>query len=439
MTTDATQAVMFHGRVPEDRDPGAEVMRTWRAVSLAVAGMRPRLPPVEYAVLLAVHGLVVSWTRLWDEVYVADVAIVAGVTTGDGQPDAKECGRRLRSLAQRGLIVYQPSKVKGRPSRVGMPAVTAAGTLVGGGQVTPPKPASNPAPSDGVRGGQAAPPNEENRGGQVTPLYTGGGREVPPPSEPPPTQAAIMVAVSGGGESPDTDQETPESPADDDRKSAVVALDVVATALPLGSRDRTLLTDAVLGALAAGWEPEVLGAHLTADVPGPIRRPLGFLTYRLGAEVLPEGPTACACTACCRHIARVKAEIRRQATAAEQAQRRHAATNPDDTAARNEQITSSLGPALHGRILAAADQAEYAARLAATAPNAPRPTPLAMRPGRARGLAAEVYAAHGHDMGRIRAYAEALPPGPAESAQDDTTTPTPAGHGPARLRRVEGA
>lgn len=176
------QGVMFHGRAPGDRGDGAEVMRTWRSVSLAAAGMRPRLPPVEYAVLLAVQALTASWTRLWDEVYVADVAIVAGMVTATGAGDAKECGRRLRSLAARGLISYEPSQVKGRPSRIGLatnpPAVPSAGT-VGGGSHGPPETGRERGFGGQRSGGSGGPPETGKWGGvRQPPLYgRGSGRK----------------------------------------------------------------------------------------------------------------------------------------------------------------------------------------------------------------------------------------------------------------------
>ncbi|WP_195905956.1 helix-turn-helix domain-containing protein [Parafrankia discariae] len=256
-------------------------------------------------------------------------------------------------------------------------------------------------------------------------------RELLPP-DPPLTQAAIMVGVPSSSGSPIYDQTI----GADDEIDAV--LGTLADTLPVSTADRAVLAGALRIALATpGWEPVTLADHLLAELPAVIRT-RGLMNHRLSPTVLPDSPAVCPCTACRRHVRQTEAEIRRQAAAAERARHRATAAT-DDTAARNQQITSSLGPALHGRILTAADQAEYAARLATTAPNAPRPTPLAMRPGRARGLAAEVYATHAHDLARIRAYAEALPPGPAESAQDDTTTPTPTGHAPTRLRRAEGA
>lgn len=108
------------------------VMAALRATMAAAAATRPRIPSVEHAVLAAVVARVTAAMRLWDDVYVRDIALAAGVVDAAGEPDAKETSRRLRALRDRGLVVYEPSSVRGRPSRIGLPAVT--GVVTSGGE-----------------------------------------------------------------------------------------------------------------------------------------------------------------------------------------------------------------------------------------------------------------------------------------------------------------
>jgi len=115
----------------------------------------------------------------------------------------------------------------------------------------------------------------------------------------------------------------------------------------------------------------------------------------------------CPCTACERHTALQEAEVRRQAAVLERARRREQAAGVGvDATTRTDTITEAIGPTLHGRIVAAAIAA----------------SPVHQRrqcsPARLRGIAAAVYADHGHDLEAIRAYALTLPPGPAETAPD---------------------
>ncbi|MCK9895235.1 hypothetical protein [Frankia sp. AgB32] len=432
-TVDPTaQGLMFHGRAPGDRDDGAEVMRTWRAVSLAAAGARPRLPPVEYAVLLAVQALTASWTRLWDEVYVADVAIVAGLMAADGTGDAKECGRRLRSLAGRGLVSYQPSRIKGRPSRIGLGTglpPTAVGATVRGGHTAPPKPNPDPDPAGNVRGGHLTPPNPGNRGGQVTPPLPGGVREeIPPPSADAGTgtQTGLLVAVPGGGESTSTTT-TDTTPADTTPDALTAAdvrlvLDAIAAVLPLPARGRALLAGPVRDALASGWDPVALGVHLAAGVrPADIRTTAeALMRYRLRLgdqtrpRVLPEGPAVCPCAPCRRHTAATETADRQAAARREQARaaERHqaVAAEADLATARHDAIDEELGPVLHGRIVQAAIEAHPILRT------------RTLSAERVRRLASQVYAEHDHDVARLRDYAQGLPV-PAETAPATQTTP----------------
>ncbi|WP_018504883.1 HNH endonuclease [Parafrankia discariae] len=106
------------------------VMAALRVTMAAAAAVRPRIPSVEHAVLAAVVARVTAAMRLWDDVYVADIAVAAGVVDAAGEPDTKETGRRLRALRDRGLVVYEPSSIRGRPSRLGL---HTAGTAMSGG------------------------------------------------------------------------------------------------------------------------------------------------------------------------------------------------------------------------------------------------------------------------------------------------------------------
>jgi hypothetical protein len=420
--------------VSAPRDQYADVGQSARAVMTKAC--RAGLSQGDWRVLTAVLHETLTWSRHVDVLSVARIGAVAGLAS-DGQIRAALV--RLRDL---GLIVYTAQR--GRPKagergrcQIGIPD---ANTLPMDVPVPPGAPAAAPenrrpvAADTPPASAEAKPltrrsgyPAENRRTGGATPekLFR---EEEPPPSPAPsaaPRQGALLVAVPGGGGSTSTTT-TDTDPADpDDAVPADVrtVLDAIAAALPLPDRGRALLAARIRPALAAGWDPAVLGAHLPAGVREITTTTAALMLHRL--SVLPESPAVCPCGPCRRHTAAVEAEIRREADrlararAAEQHQA--AAGDAAAAAARHDALDDALGAVLHGRIVAAAVGAN----------------PVHQRsrrsPALVRSLAANVYADHGHDIARIRSYAESLPPGPAESGPvtDSDGLPLPAGPSPA--------
>ncbi len=192
-----------------------------------------------------------------------------------------------------------------------------------------------------------------------------------------------------------------------------VVLDAIAATLPLPDRGRALLAGPVRGALAAGWQPGVLGAHLVDRVTTITTTTEALMRYRL--RVLPETPAVCPCAACRRHVAAAEAAVRQDADrrARDRAAEHHqaAVVDAEAVAARHDALDADLGPVLHGRIV----QAALAAR--------PILRSRQLSAARIRTLAASVYTDHGHDSAAIRAYAEGLPPAPSETTTATQTAP----------------
>lgn len=426
------------------RDQFAEVGRSTRAVMEAAAKATPPLKTAEWRVLTAVMHETSTWSRHTDVLSVARIGTLAGLSS-----DAL-IRSTLGSLRDRGLVVYQAQR--GRPRagergrcRIGIPDVNVLPLPAGEPAQPTAQPAENrhpgvadnwPVPTEAKappRGGGYSPENR-HPGVAAPEKYSREEELLPSPAAL--TQAAIMVGVPSSSGSPKHDQTN--GPGDD----VDAVLDALAGTLPVSTGDRAALAGSLRAALDTdGWDPDTLAGHLLAELPAVIRT-RGLMTHRLSPTVLPDSPAVCSCSACRRHVTRTEAEIRRQAAAAERARQRAAAT-VDDTAERNRQTTEALGAELHGRIVAAADAAEYAAqcaaRIASNGPTAPRPQRRLMTPGRARGLAAQVYAEHHHDLDAIRAYAGSLPAGPTETTAADGPSLTGAGGPIVRLRRAQGA
>jgi hypothetical protein len=414
--------------VTAPRDRYDEVGRSTRAVLDAACTAADPLSAAEWRVLSAVLRETATWSRHVDTLSVDRISTLSGIASD------RLVRTSLGALRDRGLIVYEARR--GRPRvgergrcRIGIPDVNALPLAASEPVAVPAQrtkkrhagvPDTEPVAAAGypARRGAGYPAEKRHPG---VPLPEGFSREEePPPSAEPPeplTQSAILVAVPGGGgtSTPDASDVGAAVPA-----GVAEVLNTVAGALPLGSRDRALLADGVGVALVGGWEPEVLAAHLVADLPGPVRRPRGLLTHRLSGEVLPDGPAVCGCSACRRHVAHVDAEIRRQAAAMDHARQR-ATAREHDARQRYDDLTSALGAALHGRIVTAELTRERAAGPATPDQrvHVVRPTPA-----RVRGLVSAVYADHGHDIDVIRAYAQTLPPGPSEMPAGATPTPT---------------
>jgi hypothetical protein len=71
------------------------------------------LTPSEWKLVAAILYHVASWSRVEDSVSVSHLASISGVS-----PDYAR--KALKKLAQRGVILWEPSRGRGRPSRVGL-------------------------------------------------------------------------------------------------------------------------------------------------------------------------------------------------------------------------------------------------------------------------------------------------------------------------------
>jgi hypothetical protein len=200
------------------------------------------------------------------------------------------------------------------------------------------------------------------------------------------------VAIGGGG------------PIDDDHAGSAdvrQVLDAVTRMVGAGRRTGMVIRSRIIELLGEGYRPGEITRHVEtrttrARTTGTIANPAGLLAHVL-ADVPP--------SAAARHAA---IEHERTAAAAEQAAQRDAATTSDAAAARSrhERVTAALGTVLHARLITA----ELArSRLVCS------PDTLRTSPDRVRRWATDVYERHGWDLDAIRAYAESLPPGPAES------------------------
>ncbi len=111
-----------NGRRP--RDSYRDVGESTRAVLQAAATAEPPLRPREWRVLSAVLQVTATWSRLQDRVTHEQLAPLCGL---DKPTDRRDLARELRSLATRGLIVYEPGVSlpgeRRRPSTVGLPPV----------------------------------------------------------------------------------------------------------------------------------------------------------------------------------------------------------------------------------------------------------------------------------------------------------------------------
>lgn len=230
--------------------------------------------------------------------------------------------------------------------------------------------------------------------------------------------ADLPETAGGGGESISPNSTTPQT----ETTAAGVVLDTIAAGLPLRPADRPALAGPIDDAVTAGWEPQVLAAHLLSDPPAKVGTPGGWLAYRLtgthkatGAPVLPESPAVCACTACRRHVRQTELEIRRQAAELDRARQRDAnQAGDDDGRRRYDVIAEGIGPVLHQRIVAAEldtirRSGPYGAKIALG---------WARSPERVRGMVTDAYERHGYDLEAIRAYAEALPEAPGATETD---------------------
>jgi len=101
------------------RDDYAEVGAATRvAIERAIATAEGHELSRYMRVFLAVLHETSSWSRLSDSVFRARLTELAAIA---GDLDGKHTAEMLHRLAERGVIVWSPSRVNGRPSLVGLP------------------------------------------------------------------------------------------------------------------------------------------------------------------------------------------------------------------------------------------------------------------------------------------------------------------------------
>lgn len=381
----------------QPRDQIADVGRSARAVMSAACTADPPLKAAEHRVLLAVLHETSTWTRHVDALSVARIVDLSGLRR-------RGVLEVLPALATRGLIVYQARP--GRPRageygrcRIGIPDVNVLPVDV---PTTPEM--VPPAPHRFDR--QPATGNGAPRPAPKTPKTVPPGGHIPEESFPEeknssspdvPTQLAMSPVAVGGGGAIDNDDQTGSA---DVRQ----VLDAVTRMVGAGRRTEMAVRSRIVELLAAGYRPDEITRHVetrtaTGRTRGTITDPAGLL-----AHVLADVPPSAAAR-------RAVVEQTRAATAAEQAAQRDAASASDVAAARSrhERVTAALGTALHARLVDA--------ELARSRIGGGRRSP-----DRIRRLAAGVYERHDWDPNRIRAYAESLPAGPAESLVEPADT-----------------
>lgn len=84
------------------RDPYKAVGAAMRAAMDAACHAEPPLRPREWRVLAAVVSITASWSRLEDEVSHGQLQVLTGIA------ERRTLARELRSLAQRGIVMYEP-------------------------------------------------------------------------------------------------------------------------------------------------------------------------------------------------------------------------------------------------------------------------------------------------------------------------------------------
>ncbi|WP_226933254.1 hypothetical protein [Parafrankia sp. CH37] len=176
-----------------------------------------------------------------------------------------------------------------------------------------------------------------------------------------------------------------------------------------GPRSGLAVRGRVVELLAAGYTPGEITRHVHARTAaardrGTITSPAGLLRHVLDADDLPPA------------LAQVTAE--RNAARQREAIDRHQVATATGTTTRREAIDEALGPVLRGRLVAAVIATSEVYQRS-------RRTPAFIA-----GLLDTTYAAHDHDVDRIRIHAETLPPVVSETPIPAPETPVESGPTP---------
>jgi hypothetical protein len=151
-----------------ERDPYAAVMAAWRiSIERAFATAQGREFPRAARVLIAAHHHTASRSKLWDAVFLAQLAELAQIA---GDVDEKHTADFLHMWDRRGALIWQPSTKKGEPSWIGLPGSMARQLPLLGVATEEPELSTRGATKDGLGGplsdrnrGLSGPPDEKRR------------------------------------------------------------------------------------------------------------------------------------------------------------------------------------------------------------------------------------------------------------------------------------
>jgi hypothetical protein len=104
------------------RKPRDEYERVGRSMRLAIARAHETAEGRELTrlarVFLAALSFTASYSKLSDTVFLAQLCDAAGIR---GDVDLKHTADALKTLAERGVLLYEPSTTPGRPSWIALP------------------------------------------------------------------------------------------------------------------------------------------------------------------------------------------------------------------------------------------------------------------------------------------------------------------------------
>ena len=97
------------------------------AFRLSVDRAKAVTPPLngsDRAVLGAIYRQTIGYTKPADQMFLAGVAVHAGMVKADGSPDVSRAAKSLKKLHQAGVILYEPPpKGQRKMSRFALPTL----------------------------------------------------------------------------------------------------------------------------------------------------------------------------------------------------------------------------------------------------------------------------------------------------------------------------
>lgn len=136
-------------RDSQDRDPYKSVGAAYRQLIDRKYAAEPPLRPMEGRVLDGILYFTLSYSKLWDDVSHEQLARVIGLDIAK-KSLRDNLRETLKQLQGRGLITYEPSSTRGKPSRIGIPPAEVEPPAAGGANaIRPPADGCNRPPADG--------------------------------------------------------------------------------------------------------------------------------------------------------------------------------------------------------------------------------------------------------------------------------------------------